>query len=1444
MSAFKDIFGQFLDDGCPPELTTARVDGVSFSKDKKSVYIMLAPERPIDKKRLYKTVDKLTASLKLEKTFVAVTYQPTQFSADYFPSIVEELKRRGLPASGFFDLCKANFTNSVLTLSLHHGGAAFLESQNIPAKICDIVKEEFDLTIQVVFGGVTDTVKRLDPKQFTRKNREEDACGAGEQPMAVSKGGDIKGKGKATKMGNKSGFTFNGMEVEPDSQKVLVGNAIKDKPMPLNEISPEMGIVTVCGKLISVETFVIRKTGKVIYTMDITDYTNSYTIKLFANPQEVKKLETLEAKKHYLLVKGEITFDGFVKTYLIMAKDISVFNVREAMDEAAEKRIELHAHTKMSAMDAVCDAKDLVSKAAAWGHRAIAITDHGVAQAFPEAMETQATLKKQGKEIKIIYGVEAYYVNDTIPAVDGPDVVPFDGTFIIFDLETTGLSAGSERITEIGAVKMEKGVVVDAFQTFVNPEKTIPEEIVRLTGITDDMVKDAPYEKEALKLFYDFCGPHQSLVAHNAPFDMSFLRAAATRCDFPCPFTSIDTVTICRALYPELRSHRLNNMVDHFALGGFNHHRANDDAAILALVYQKLMEEITARTGKTTSEDINAAMVPDPKKLNTYHMILLAKNTVGLKNLYKLISKSHIDYFHKKPIIPKSELMKLREGLLVGSACESGELFQAVLNGKNWGQLCEIAGFYDYLEVQPVSNNAFLLREGRVESEAALRELNQTIVRLGARQKIPVVATGDVHFLEPQARKFRAILMAGLGFKDAEQQPELYFKTTDERLAEFAYLGEAKAYEIVVTNPAQIAEQIEDIRPIPTGTHNPTLPGADEALMEITHATAKERYGDPLPEIVASRLERELHSIIKHKFAVLYVIAQKLVSKSESDGYLVGSRGSVGSSFVATMAGISEVNPLPPHYVCPKCKYSEFFTDGSYGSGFDLPEKNCPHCDLPLNRDGHEIPFETFLGFDGDKAPDIDLNFSGEYQARAHAYTEELFGSENVFKAGTISTIASKTAYGFVKKYLEERDVVVTKAEENRLVEGCTNVKRTTGQHPGGMVVIPADREIYDFTPVQHPADKSESNVVTTHFDFNSLHDTILKLDILGHDVPTLYKHMEDYTGIKIQDVPMSDPKVISLFTSPEALGLTEKELRCKTGTLALPEMGTEFVRQMLLDAKPKGFADLLQISGLSHGTDVWIGNAQDLIKAGTCNISQVIGTRDSIMTELILKGVEPKTAFDVMEITRKGKAAQNLKEETIDKLLSHGVEPWYIDSCKKIKYMFPKAHAAAYVIAAIRLGWFKIYHPLAFYAVHLTVRGQDFDAESALNGKAAVLRRLMELEQKGNDRTNKESDQYENLQIVYEIMARGISFLPVDLDRSDAHRFALEEGKLRMPFSALKGVGDTAAVGLFEARQAGPFISGDDIIARAGISKSVLESLREMGALGDLPMTSQLTLF
>ena len=1362
-------------------------------------------------------------------------YKREMFDASYFPSLVDELRHKVATVNGFLDNCEALLIGGCLEITLLSGGSELLKSARCEEELAQLIYEEFSLRLEVKFSEA----ERGSVSPPRAKNTPEPA-----EPMpAERETAAAKTEAKRTPAAKKR--KDDGLPVDLSQAVCLFGKAIKKAPVRLDTVTPESGRVTVWGDVFGYELRETRDGMKYIISFNITDETSSNSVKLISEKEKTGALIAQLKDGVTVLVNGDIAYDKYDHESCIRAFDITrVQRYKKATDDAPVKRVELHLHTTMSAMDAVTPVGEYIKRAAAWGHRAVAVTDHGVAQAFPDAMKAREQLKKSGTDIKVIYGMECYFADDMAPAAIGSTDTSFDGEFIAFDLETTGLSAASDRITEIGAVRIINGKIVESFDTFVDPKMHIPEKITELTGITDDMVNGAPCEEEAVGKFYEFAGG-AVLVAHNAGFDAGFMKAAAARNSLPFDYTYIDSIPLCHMLLPGLKSYKLNLVASHLALPPFNHHRASDDAKILADIFVILLDKLISEKHIYSVAAINGALGNiDIKKLPTYHQILLVKNKRGLKNLYKLISKSQIDYFYKHPRIPRSELMQLRDGLIVGSACESGEVYRAVLNGRPWEELKKIAGFYDYLEIQPLCNNAFLKRDGRVSGDEQLKEINRTILKLGDELGKPVVATCDTHFIDEKDGIFRQILLTGQGYADAEQQPALYFRTTDEMLREFDYLGE-RAYEVVVENTNKIADMIDgDIRPIPTGTYPPSLEGSEEQLQLITWARAHQIYGETLPSLVLERLTHELEAITKHGFAVLYMIAQKLVAKSVGDGYQVGSRGSVGSSFVATMLDITEVNPLPPHYICPKCKYSEFLTDGSAGSGFDLPGKTCPNCGEKLKGDGHDIPFETFLGFDGDKSPDIDLNFSGEYQPTAHKYTEELFGRGHVFRAGTISSVAEKTAYGFVKKYEEEKGLTLHRAEEARLALGFTGVKRTTGQHPGGMIVVPGGYDVYDFTPVQHPADDAGSGIITTHFDFNCLHDTILKLDLLGHDVPTLYKHLEDMTGIPVMSVPMNDPQVMRLFTSTEPLGVKPADIGSETGTFSIPEMGTKFVRQMLVDAQPKTFADLLQISGLSHGTDVWINNAQNLIKDGTCDISQVIGTRDSIMVYLLHKGLEPVMAFNIMEITRKGNAAKLLTKELTDVMKQHGVPQWYIDSCMKIKYMFPKAHAAAYVISALRLAWYKLNYPLEYYAAYFSVRGDDFDAEVMTGGVQPVKAKMKEIELKGREATQKESDMLATLEIVREIYVRGFEFLPVDIYKSDAVRFLPEDGKLRPPLISVKGLGDQVARSIAAAREKGAFISVDDIRTRGGASKSVLEALEGFGALAGMPKTSQMTFF
>ena len=1452
MQRFEDVFGKYIEKKCNCQaLRQSDVAGLQIATEENAVRITLSSAVLISHAAIAEAQRSIAMGLLARVVEIKVHYPAELLGEEAFLLIIDYLKAANVPVNGFFRRAVITYENERFTVKLPEGIAAFLEPLALPGKIAAQADELFGVRPQVSFVPVPDyELKPVEEPAPVMEETPEVLPPPEEAPpwedtpippaeMESAPAAKAPAKPRAQKK-EKANIPYD------EATKKPVGNyrPIKGAPVSIGTLGLDSGSAVIWGDIFSVDCRDTRDKNHFIMSIAITDYTGSINLKIFDELSLKPKLGDLKPGMT-VLVQGDISYDKYDRDMVMRPRHINTVKKNVLTDDAPVKRVELHLHTTMSAMDGVSTAEDLVKRAHSWGHPAVAVTDHGVVQAFPEVMNTVEKIRKDDPDFKAIYGVEGYFINDMLPAVKGRTDAPINGRYIIFDLETTGLSAATERIIEIGAVKVENGEILESFDLFVDPEKAITPEITRLTSITNEMVAGAPKEAEALEQFFRFCDGCDILVAHNADFDMGFLRAAIRRCGREEDPVQIDTLVMARAMYPELKKHKLDTIAERLGVTQKHHHRADDDARVLAEIFLKMVQKLVEDVGITKVIDINHSMgQQNTGKMHPYHIVLLVQNQTGLKNLYKIISASHLEYFQKKPRIPKSLLVRHREGLLVGSACEAGELFKAIREGKKWSELCDIADFYDYLEVQPLGNNMFMVRDGEVRSEKDLQDLNITVLKLGQQLGKPVVATGDVHFLEEKDARFREILMAGMGFKDADNQAPLYFRTTGQMLKEFDYLPEETAREIVIDNPRKIAESIEYVRPIPKGTFPPSIPGSEEDLIRITTTRAKEMYGDPLPEIVEKRLNRELDSITKHGFAVLYMIAQKLIFRSNEEGYQVGSRGSVGSSFVATMAGISEVNPLPPHYLCRKCKHSEFITDGSYGSGFDLPHKNCPVCGEEMYQDGHEIPFETFLGFDGDKEPDIDLNFANEYQSRAHRYTEELFGRDHVFKAGTISTIKDKTAYGYVKHFLEDRGQTVPNAEENRLVIGCTGIKRTTGQHPGGMVVIPNDYEVYDFCPVQHPADDPNSDIITTHFDFHSLHDTILKLDELGHVVPTLYKHLEDYTGLKINDTPTNDPAVYTLFTSCEALGITLDDIGITNGTLALPEMGTPFVRGMLLEAKPKSFSDLLQISGLSHGTDVWLGNAQDLIRNGTCTISEVIGTRDSIMTYLLHHGLEPKLAFNIMEITRKGKAPEKLTEEMKQDMLAHNVPQWYIDSCLKIKYMFPKAHAAAYVIAAVRLGWFKVYRPREFYAVYFTSRGDDFDANTAILGPAAVKQKILSLIAKGNEISTKESDQLETLQVTYEMLLRGIELLPVDLYQSDATLYRLEGDKLRLPFTALKGLGAAAAASLAEAGRKGPYLSIDDITARSGVSKTVIDLLREHGSLSSLPESSQMSLF
>lgn len=1452
MKTLGEVFDSQFGIKLPQQISQGELTQLNINKQARLITLAVKFNGLVERNTLFDTEKLITKTLAYH-TVIKPHFPTELFSADYFPQLYAAVRRDIPSINGTLNNAEVRFENNTLTINLLNGGKTLLDSKSFDKALIKLVSEEFNLYISVNYTGTFEVEENSEEykaaiqdaqEKINRENLQKAAEFYQEEVETAEKREEKHAENTTVEIEVREG-KFATPQIIQSSIRPLYGRSIRGKMIPISSISGDSGRIVVWGDVFDIEKKVTKSGDKNIFTIDITDYTGSTTAKVFNSIKESAVIDNIK-KGDTIVVQGDVEYDKYAGELVVNARSIGTAQKVKVVDNAEKKRVELHMHTNMSQMDAVTSAGDLVNRAYQWGHKAVAITDHGVAQAFPDAMKAADKINKDEEKIKIIYGVEAYFMDDLVESVKGDADTGFDGTFICFDIETTGLSAVRDKITEIGAVKVENGVITDTFSTFANPEMPIPQKITQLTGITDDMVKDAPSQSEAVGAFLEFAGDNV-LVAHNAPFDTSFIAKACEDMGREYNYTSIDTVAISRAILTDIKNCKLDTVAKFLRLGDFNHHRATDDAEMLARIFINLCQRLTDDYGITKTNDINTKIAGgDFKKLPTYHQIILVKNKTGLKNLYRLISYSHLNYFYKKPRIPKSELVKYREGLIIGSACCAGQLYMAILEGKPWGELKQIASFYDYLEIQPAGNNSFMIRDGRFNSVDELHEIDRTIIKLAKELGKPVCATCDVHFMDPTDSEFRKILMAGQGFKDAEQQAPLYFRTTAEMLKEFEWLGKDKAYEYVVENPNKIADMCEYIRPIPKGTFPPNIEGAQEQLIDITWKRAKEKYGDPLPEIVKARLDKELNSITTYGFSVLYMTAQKLVADSEAHGYLVGSRGSVGSSFVATMSGISEVNPLCPHYVCPNCKHSEFITDGSYGSGFDMPPKNCPECGTLMDQDGHEIPFETFLGFKGDKVPDIDLNFSGEYQSKSHRYTEELFGKNNVFKAGTISTVAEKTALGFVKKFAQERGLVMHKAEEKRLAIGCTGVKRTTGQHPGGMVVVPRTNDVYDFCPVQHPANDVNSDNITTHFDFHSIHDTITKLDELGHDVPTIYHYLELYTGIPVMKVSMSDPEVMSLFTSPKALGVTEEDIDSKTGTFSLPECGTAFVRGMLIEAQPKTFTDLLQIAGLSHGTDVWLGNAQELIHNGTCTISEVIGTRDSIMTYLMHKGLEPGMAFKIMEIVRKGNATKLLTEEHFKAMREHNVPEWYIDSCMKIKYMFPKAHAAAYMIATLRLGWYKVHKPVEYYAAYFTVRSENLDGAIAMQGHQAVRDKMNNIKQKQSvhEATAKDEAEFQTLQIVNEMMARKIEFLPVDIYKSEAKMFKVEDGKIRLPFSSLPGVGGAAADSLAETGKHTEYLSIEDMQIKTKVTKAVIETLKDVGVLKDLPESSQMSLF
>ncbi|MBR7032618.1 MAG: PolC-type DNA polymerase III [Clostridia bacterium] len=1439
---------------------SSHVTKLMFDRDRKIVEVRCDLPRYFSKDVIYSSEDKIKNTYGLNLVRILPHYTPDVFSVDQMPGIFREAGRFGAVTNGFFSEMSSVLTGNTLTVYIpfDDNGVLFLDLAGTAKTVETIIKNEYSLELKVKIEPTADSFEKnrvFFERQTAKIEKQrikiiENAARAEEEkntPETVEKSGpDLK---KVSSLFNGSSeITYEGnlircgkMLFDVSDPVLRLGSSFEiDNIAPISTLNkPTKGIITL-AEVFAVSTRETKKKDKVSITVSLTDKASSVYLKTVVETEYADDILGVFSVGKAYAVKGNVKVDSYDNDTYIQYSDVMEIKKVVREDNAPKKRVELHLHTNMSAMDATPTADEVVNLAHKWGHPAVAITDHGNLQSFPTAMI--ASEKLNDPDFKVIYGIEAYFVDDTLRASTNGEEVSFGDEFVVFDIETTGLSPINCKIIEIGAVTYSKGVVTSRFDEYVNPEVHIPEEITDLTGISDQTVKDAGTIDKVLPSFLEYC-KGKMLVAHNASFDTGFIRASAERIGIVFDNPYLDTVALSHYLNPTLSNHKLDTLAKHYGLGDFNHHRASDDAEMLSMIFDRMVNRLNEE-GIHDVAGMNYVMSEkaDPLKLRTYHQIILVKNQTGLRNLYKLVSDSYLKYFRRYPRILKTELSEAREGLLIGSACEAGELFRAVLDNRTDDEIDEIASFYDYVEIQPISNNTFLIDEGRVKDEEELRNLNRRLCEIADRNGLPVVATCDVHYLEPEDEIFRRILLSGMKYSDADRPTKLFFRTTEEMLEEFSYLGDEKAKEIVIDNPRKIAGMIDNVRPIPKGKFDPHIEGAEEELTESCYSLAHELYGNPLPAIVSERLDKELKSIITNGFAVMYIIARKLVLNSESKGYEVGSRGSVGSSFVATMSGITLVNPLPPHYRCPKCKYSDFTNPTGAKSGFDLPPLNCPECGTPMVRDGHDIPFETFLGFKGDKVPDIDLNFSGDVQADAHKFTEVLFGEGHAFRAGTIGALADKTAYGFTVKYLEDRGIMVNRAEIDRLISGCVGVKRTTGQHPGGIIIVPGGHDVYEFCPIQHPADDADSSIITTHFEFKYLHDTILKLDILGHDIPTKYKRLEEYSGTNILDVPMCDPEVYRLFTSTSPIGVTPQQINSETGTLGLPEMGTRFIRGVLMESKPTCFADLLQISGLTHGTNVWIGNADELIRNGTCTIKDVIGCRDDIMLTLIHQyGIEKSTAFQIMESVRKGKG---LSPEFESVMREHSVPDWYIDSCKKIKYMFPKAHAAAYVMDALRLGWYKIYYPTAFYSAYFTAAPDGFNGEIVAGGLPAVNNEISRITKLGKEASKKELDSLDALALVNECLQRGYKFLPVDFKKSDAHRFVPENGSIRMPFDSLPGVGASAAENIATARDSGEIFSIEDLKMKAGVTKAVLEVLEKNGVTSSLPKSDQVTMF
>lgn len=1437
-------------------LAAGEVRSLTFGDNNTVMVVELGLHEVVSRKVIAKAEKQIADTYGLDRVMIEPRYNmPGELSNAYIKSLYDDMAYRMPSAKGLLDHRKWAFADGALQIPMDEVSEKHFANalRHLEARI------QRELGRSCPVHAVRADAQDFAPAPEQEESREEILHKAVEQAAAAAAETPKPKKPRPAPQQHTGYQRPRAEKVREDD--LIFGKLIQDPIVSVNEAIAAYDMVTIQGEVFFTDNKDIhsKKTGKdyVKIAFDMTDRTNSVRVSKFLAADKAGDTASKIKKGLYCTVQGKMVYDTFAKEMVLEPTGIVKAKKPERKDTyEGMKRVELHLHTNMSAMDGMSSTASLLCRAAKWGHRAMAITDHGVAQAFPEALHAQEGKQKDIiGDMKIIYGIEAYYINDenSISVVRGRSAEPLDGTFIVFDLETTGLNPASEEITEIAAVRVVEGEIRDSFQTYVNPHKPIPPEITELTGISDETVADAPDLDKAVPEFLKWAGEGQyPLVAHNAGFDMGFLRTACQRLGIEREFTSIDTLEMSRLMLPHMHKFKLNILAKELQVGPFEHHRASEDAAVLGRIYVKLLKRLREEMHAVTTADINPVLAATTdrknklKNLPRYHFIILVKNQAGLRNLYQLISKSFLEYYNKRPIMPRSELIRHREGLIFGSACEAGEVFRALTKGEPWEEIKRLASFYDYLEIQPIGNNNFMIAKGMAKDEEQLRDWNRDILRLADELGKPCCATGDVHFLEPEDEAFRRILMAGQGFSDADNQAPLYFKSTDEMLKEFSYLGEDRAYEVVVKNTNMIADMCDVIRPVPRENYPPHIDGCEDDLRNMCYEKAKRIYGDPLPEPVQARLDRELGSIIGNGYAVMYIIAQKLVTKSLADGYLVGSRGSVGSSLAAFMSDITEVNSLAPHYLCPDDKYLEWHEE--YSCGVDLPDKICPNCGKPLTKQGFNIPFETFLGFEGDKVPDIDLNFAGEYQSRIHWYTGEIFGHDHVFRAGTIGTVAEKTAFGYVKKYMEERGVECSRAEENRLAAGCTGVRRTSGQHPGGVVVVPKEIEIYDVCPIQHPADDPDSDIITTHFEYHSIDANLLKLDELGHDDPTIIKHLENLTGVNAQEIPLDDPETMSLFHSCKALKYTGENpdtdpILGDLGCVAVPEFGTKFVRGMVKETHPSTFAELVSISGLSHGTDVWLGNAAELVRKGI-PLSGCICCRDDIMNYLILQGVKPKLSFKTMESVRKGKG---LTEEMEAAMNEQHVPEWYIDSCKKIKYMFPKAHAVAYVMMAFRIAWFKVHRPLAFYSAYFSIRAKGFDASCMIKGDKVCLDKMSELRGKERDKTISaaEKDMMTTLEVCHEFYRRGFTFEPMDVYKSDATRFLVTETGLIPPFTSMPGIGEQAALSIVEERKNGKFLSAEELIVRCPkASKAVVELLEQIGALGSMPKTTQMSLF